>query len=267
MRPSLWSAARFSSCWVLLGANLAACGGSDDEPQPVPRPGSREAVEAAIVAATSSGAGEARFATHVKPVLADKCVYCHHTLNATGLDLTRPFDPERGVVGRQVSRPRSEARLLVDPGNPRNSFILDKVIRENLVYELEGNAMPWQIPMLGVDSVSAIRSWIGAGALDDEAYRAEVAPIFAANCIHCHNPNSGQEPDLTEPFDPVVGVVGVAAGNGVRVVPGDPGQSLLVLDVEGATTGGVPMPFHPERLTEAEVAALIRWIAAGALND
>src|SRR5687768_11889261 len=123
MRASLSAAARISSCWVLLGTGLAGCGGSDDEPPSDQRqPGSREAVQAAIQLAMSGAPGDVRFATDVKPVLAEKCVYCHHTANATHVDLTRPFDAAVGVVGRPASRLRTEARLLVDPGNPRNSF-------------------------------------------------------------------------------------------------------------------------------------------------
>lgn len=268
MRASLSTAARISSCWVLLGAGLAGCGGSDDPaPGNQPQPGSREAVEAAIQLATAGEPGEVRFATDVKPVFAKKCVYCHHTANVTGVDLTRPFDAAVGIVGRPASRSRTAARLLVEPGNPQNSFVLDKVVRDNLVPELEGNAMPWQIPMLGADELAAIRRWISAGAADDAAFRSEVAPIFAESCVYCHNPNSAQEPDLTQPFDPVVGIVGVAAANGVRVVPGNPDASLLVMDVEANPQASVPMPFHPERLTEAEVSVLIRWIVAGAPSN
>lgn len=268
MRASLTAAVRISSRWVLLGAGLAGCSGNDDEVRTdEPQPGSREAVEAAIQLALSGTPGEVRFSSDVKPVLAEKCVYCHHTANATRVDLTRPFDTAVGIVGRPVSRPRTAARLLVDPGNPRNSFVVDKVIRDNLVPELEGNAMPWQIPMLGAEAIAAIRRWISAGAGDDATFRSEVQPIFAGSCVHCHSPNSAQEPDLTQPFDPVVGLVNVAASNGVRVVPGEPEASLLVLDIEGRAEGSAPMPFHPERLADAEVSVLIRWIAAGAPND
>ncbi|MDQ2642847.1 MAG: hypothetical protein M3020_03465 [Myxococcota bacterium] len=270
MSSSLLAAARFSwRCVALgLGLGLAGCGGSDDPARSdQPRPGSRDAVEAAIQRAMAGEPGEVKFAAELKPVFAEKCVYCHHTANVTGVDLTRPFDAAVGIVGRPSSRLRSEARLLVDPGNPRNSFVLDKVIRDNLAFELEGNAMPFQIPMLGAEAISAIRGWISAGAADDASFRSDVAPIFAERCVYCHNPNSAQEPDLTQPFDSVVGIVKVAAGNGVRVVPGDPDASLLVKDIEAKAEASVPMPFHPERLTEAEVSVLVRWISQGAPNN
>jgi mono/diheme cytochrome c family protein len=181
--------------------------------------------------------------------------------------LARPFDAVSGVVGRPTSWPRAEARLLVEPGNARNSFLIDKLVRQNLVPELEGDAMPLELPRLGGEALTVIRRWISDGALDDATYRGEVAPVFAASCNYCHGPNSGQEPDLTQPFDPVVGVVNVAAGSRVRVVPGDPDASSLVMSIEGKPAGGVPMPFHPERVTQAELTALIRWIAAGALDN
>jgi hypothetical protein len=268
MSSILLAAARFSWRCVALGIGLAGCGGSDDTTRSDQlQPGSREAVEAAIQRSMAGEPGEVKFAAELKPVFAEKCVYCHHTANVTGVDLTRPFDPVLGIVGRPSSRVRSAARLLVDPGNPRNSFVLDKVIRDNLAFELEGNAMPWQIPMLGAESISAIRGWISGGAGDGASFRSEVAPIFAERCVSCHNPNSAQEPDLTQPFDSVVGVVNVAAGNGVRVVPGDPDASLLVKDIEGKAEGSVPMPFQPERLTEADVSVLIRWISQGAPDN
>jgi hypothetical protein len=164
--------------------------------------------------------------------------------------------------------------LLIDPTNPLNSFLLDKVIRKNLVPSLDGEAMPWQIPPLDAQQIAAIRQWISDGAPDDARFQATIAPIFGdgvslgargGSCAHCHNPNSLFEPDLTRPFDPSVGIVDVSAGgNRVRVAPGMPDDSGLVLRIEGKPAGGAAMPFYAGPLTDAEIDLVVRWVVAGA---
>jgi hypothetical protein len=78
---------------------------------------------------------------------------------------------------------------------------------------------------------------------------------------------------LVNPFDPSLGVVGVQARVGVgriRVIPGDPDNSVLYQKVSGGPLSPdlkSPMPYQTPRLTAAEVAAIEAWITAGALNN
>ena len=219
----------------------------------------------------SGGPLSVSYESDVEPIFASKCTLCHYSGNATTVDLTQPFDAEFGIVDRETSRARAEARLIVDPSNPLNSFLLDKVIRTNLVPAIDGAAMPWRIPPLAPDKIAAIRQWISDGALDDERYASTIAPIFGdgktlgGSCAHCHNPRSLFAPDLTRPFDPEIGIVNVAgSGNVLRVAPGLPDESGLVLRIEGNPAAGASMPFYPEALTTSEIDVVTSWVVAGA---
>jgi hypothetical protein len=53
----------------------------------------------------------------------------------------------------------------------------------------------------------------------------------------------------------------------MRVVPGAPEQSLLVLKIEGRQPCGMPMPPNPPLLDPADVTRIRTWIANGAAND
>jgi hypothetical protein len=262
---------------LALAVLLPGCGGADDEGEngqlPEPTPSSREEVVAAIERVSQSGPAEASFENDIAPIFTRRCTFCHYPLNATGVDLTRPFDLATGILRRPSRWPRAEAKLLLDPEDPLNSFLLDKVIRKNLVPSLDGEAMPWQIPALDPQQIAAIRQWISDGAPDDARFQAAIAPIFGdgslgasgGSCALCHNSNSLFEPDLTHPFDPVVGVVDVSAGgNRLRVAPGSPDDSALVLRIEGNPAGGAAMPFYAGPLTEAEIDLMVRWVVAGA---
>jgi len=258
-------------------ALLSGCGGGEEDPAPAPTPTSRDEVEATVERVIQSGtAGDTRF-SDVAQIFTSKCILCHYPSNASGLDLTHPLDPATGLVNRPTRWPATQAKLLVDPANPLNSFLLDKLIRKNLVPELDGNAMPWLIPSLSPDRIGAIRQWISDGALDDDRFRSTVAPIFGdgvslgasgGNCAYCHNPNSLFEPDLTHPFDPDVGIVNVPdVGGHLRVAPGAPDESGLVLRIEGNPAGGASMPFHPEPLTAEEIDQVTSWVVAGAPDN
>jgi hypothetical protein len=78
---------------------------------------------------------------------------------------------------------------------------------------------------------------------------------------------------LTDPFDTMTGAVNVRsllAPDLLRIAPGDPEASLLVLKVEARdTTGGIgaPMPLQYPPMTAEQVETVRRWIAEGALNN
>jgi hypothetical protein len=215
------------------------------------------------------------FGMDIAPMLVGKCTLCHHPDNPTGLDLTRPFDPEVGMINREVSWPEADADLIVDPGDPDNSFILDKVSREPLDPEREGAFMPLVIPRLSADEIATVRSWISDGAEDDDFYRERVAPIFgdgeslgrnSGKCAFCHYEGSSL-PNLVDPFASS-GVVDRVNARGVPLVlPGDPDGSLLVHKIEERVTAGLPMPLWLEPFSEHEVNLLRRWIIEGALEN
>ncbi|HEU5073963.1 MAG TPA: hypothetical protein VFU02_07315, partial [Polyangiaceae bacterium] len=115
--------------------------------------------------------------------------------------------------------------------------------------------------------------------LNDEFYQSNIRRIFGnpgalgapgGKCTYCHY-ETGVAPDLSDPFDPVHGVVDVPATTDgwTRVVPGDPDSSLLVVRVEATapSEAGDPMPKVYPRLTPDEVQTVTQWILQGALDD
>ena len=140
--------------------------------------------------------------------------------------------------------------------------------------------------------LSAVRLWITTGARDDDFYRSQVRGIFSdpidsngsgcedaglqpgcIACVTCHYEGAPDSPDLTQPFDPIVGVVGVKSTFRVDrdlVVPGDPNASFLVDKIEAfiaSSEVGAPMPYRYPPLNTHEVDVLRQWIIEGAPNN
>ena len=92
-----------------------------------------------------------------------------------------------------------------------------------------------------------------------EFYTAKVRPIFQSNCFRCHagmNRRGGLSMSTRK---------GMMKGgkDGMVVVAGDPGRSLLVQGIrhEGRAK---PMPEKDSKLSDADIATVERWIRAGA---
>ena len=96
-----------------------------------------------------------------------------------------------------------------------------------------------------------------------EFYTQQVQPIFAAHCTRCHgdsNPRGGlslgsrQDMLLDRRNKPVI-------------IPGDAANSLLVRLIrhEGPPNDPMPMPSKRERLSDADIAIVERWVLAGAI--
>jgi mono/diheme cytochrome c family protein len=108
------------------------------------------------------------------------------------------------------------------------------------------------------------------------SFAAQVAPIFAAKCNACHHPDNAVKVDLTQPFDPEVGIINrpnswTRSSKSILVVPGDAGASALIWKVEQTEldhkTDGDPMPWHIDPLTAQELEDLRQWILQGAEDD
>ncbi len=90
-----------------------------------------------------------------------------------------------------------------------------------------------------------------------ESFEKEVRPILAARCQSCHGP-SKQKGGLR--LDSRASAL-AGGDSGPAVVPGKPGDSLLV----DAINYGEQVQMPPKsKLPPAEVAALTKWVASGA---
>ena len=66
----------------------------------------------------------------------------------------------------------------------------------------------------------------------------------------------------------IVGVASIEQPAFVRIAPGDPDNSYLVLKVQGsAGISGVQMPASGAHLTQTEIDLLRGWVVAGAQNN
>jgi hypothetical protein len=104
------------------------------------------------------------FVDEVEPVLVDACtgVGCHgFPVSAAGLDL-RAGNVHGNLVG--VSSSQCNDRLLVAPGQPEASYLMDKLQGVNLCF---GTQMPKAAPALSAAELAAISEWICRGAADD----------------------------------------------------------------------------------------------------
>lgn len=122
-----------------------------------------------------------------------------------------------------------------------------------------------------VAAVAASLNGCGGGG----ATFAEVQAIFTQKCstVACHSgafPANDMSLEADEAYDEIVGVEPFnlfAVDMGLlRVDPGDPDNSYLLIKVEGSVPAelGTQMPQFQPPLSEDEVGTIRSWIAAGA---
>ncbi len=258
------------------------------------------------------GGGDAgvSYVRDVQPLFERRCIACHHTANPGLVDLEDPFTPDfdapaPGLIGsrnvRANEHPMPEYNLV--PFKPEASFVMQKVTDSELRPDCDsavgqcepdpaGFFMPPAPRRLPDVKLSAVRLWIATGARDDDFYRSEVRSIFGDPddrngsgcedaglqpgcivCVTCHYEGAPDAPDLTQPFDPIVGLVGVKSTFRVDVdlvTPGDPDASFLVHKLEAFAASsevGAPMPYRYQPLNTHEVDVLRQWIIEGAPNN
>ncbi len=95
-------------------------------------------------------------------------------------------------------------------------------------------------------------------AATDDFFESQVRPVFARNCYTCHTGarSGGLRLDSAE---------GIAKGgeSGPVIVPGKPDDSLLVQAIR-QTHPRIKMP-PGGKLKDAEIAAIVEWVKAGAV--
>jgi mono/diheme cytochrome c family protein len=100
------------------------------------------------------------------------------------------------------------------------------------------------------------------------SYRDDIQPIFDARCTVCHF--TGGFADLSllagASYHDLVNVQ--ASGyNAIRIVPGDPEDSVLYNKVTNTGLYGGIMPAVGPPLTDPQIAAIRTWIEEGARDN
>jgi mono/diheme cytochrome c family protein len=91
-------------------------------------------------------------------------------------------------------------------------------------------------------------------------FNRDVLPLFQARCVECHGPDT-QESGLRVDSRPAL----LAGGDfGPALVPGEPTKTEILRRMT-ATDPDERMPPDGEPLTPAEIAAVSRWVADGAI--
>lgn len=218
----------------------------------------------------------------IAPLFEDRCTVCHYTGGSTPPDLLLPFEPGTGLIDTlntwavEAAYPGLTPELLVVPGDPDASFLVDKIVQPSRLPQPGGGAfMPQYRGPLAPDRVAIVRQWIADGA-DPAQYASRVQPVFGAGprdinarCTMCHYRGSKDPPDLTDPAS-MIGVSASYRTDLTLVVPGAPDQSYLVtkLEIERASSEfGAPMPYRWDPLEPEEVDRVVQWIVEGALDN
>ena len=107
--------------------------------------------------------------------------------------------------------------------------------------------------------------WVAAAHLayaqsspvETQFFEEKVRPLLAKNCLGCHNNEARMSGLSLESREAAL----LGGGRGSAVIPGEPGQSVLIEAVRRAGELKMP-PAGP--LQSQEVAVLIQWVQAGA---
>jgi hypothetical protein len=243
----------------------------------------------ALIALPGCGGEEDTEVTYnddVRPIFNRRCTTCHYSSSPIGVDIQNPYTPERGLVyapnswAQPGAAPgRTDAQNVV-PFDPESSFLIDKLTGNLPDDDAGGASMPFQVRPLNTEEIAALEQWITDGAEDTPFFQQTVRPIFGSEnsdreyyggkCIFCHYTGSPNPLDLSNPFDEDNGLVNVPAvyrGDMMRVLPGSPEDSLLILKVRAVRPEsdiGAQMPYSFTKLTDSQIDVVRQWIAEGA---
>jgi hypothetical protein len=99
-----------------------------------------------------------RYDTEIQPIWDDSCNSCHSSASMRGeLDLESGPSTIVGVTADQVDF------ALVEPGDPDNSYLMQKLFDTHIAAGGEGDPMP-QGGTLSTSELDTIEAWIADGA-------------------------------------------------------------------------------------------------------
>jgi mono/diheme cytochrome c family protein len=196
---------------------------------------------------------EAFFEQRVKPVL-ESCAGCHTTTAMGGLRV----DSRDALITGGGSGPA------IVVGDPDKSLLIAAVKHTGSL------KMPLGGSKLSDEQIAGLTAWIKNGAawpagrtgakpesvLSDN-FENHIRPVLAQQCFACHTSQKSAGLRLDSIKDMLAG-----GKSGPAVVPGDPGESLLMAALRH--NGPVKMPKGGTRLTDEQLDHFTTWIKDGA---
>ena len=99
----------------------------------------------------------------------------------------------------------------------------------------------------------------------------EVQAVFTASCMPCHGgpaPAAGQNLEVGQAFEMIVGVASVQQSDLFRIEPNNPDDSYLIRKLEGGPSiSGSQMPLGGPPLPQPTIDLIRDWVSAGALDN
>ncbi|MEM6671663.1 MAG: hypothetical protein AAF726_02395 [Planctomycetota bacterium] len=105
---------------------------------------------------------------------------------------------------------------------------------------------------------------------EDVTLSGAVQPLFDTHCVGCHSgpvPGGALDLSIGLTHGSLVGVQSTGLPTMTLVQPGNADASYLIDKLSGTQTVGAPMPPTGPRLEPHEIALVVLWIEAGALDD
>ena len=208
----------------------------------------------------------------VAPIFAERCVLCH-TGEAAPLGLR--LDSLAGVLAGSVRGPvvtagAADASELVrrvrGSSLPRMPMtgppFLDEAQIALIEGWIDGGLAAAGAPAASASSASSASTAIARPAPGQPVTWLHVAPLLAQRCAKCHTEQGLMGP-APEGFLLTSYEAALAAGERLRVVPGQAGASELLRRVRGQALPRMPLD-GPPWLEADEIALLEAWIRQGA---
>ncbi|WP_202921039.1 c-type cytochrome domain-containing protein [Anatilimnocola aggregata] len=229
-------------------------------------------------AGAPGGAGEVSFTKQVVPILNSRCGGCH-VRKASGMF---------SMASYAALMKGPPAGLVIFKGDGKGSVLMEKI---------DDGEMPPSGQKIPAAEIEMLRKWITEGAKFDGAdpmgditalatagtpaatpaapivqqatgketisFAKDIAPVLAANCNGCHGTNRPRENFSVNTFESLL----KGGDAGVNILPGKPGDSLLIKKLKGTAADGGRMPLNQPALADTVIAKFEKWIEEGAKFD
>ncbi len=151
---------------ALCAALLAACAGNgeglDQNGNPIGSSSSSGSSSGSGGASSSGSGGGVAFQTIQDQVFTPICAQCHHGAGAPeGMQLT---DGQAYNMIVNVSSQEQPALKRIAPGDPDNSYLVQKIMGTAAVGSQMPDGCPLTQPCLDAATIAMIRQWVSEGA-------------------------------------------------------------------------------------------------------